>query len=389
MGLLSVAVVVANNVNRDILLRHEKLVHGRTGDGSRKSSRSSISGHGTASIMPIGLQAGPSFSGQSSPQTESTIARSMSESIPDPTRQFSSRESISHSRANPDLGFLNDHSSGIQFDVVPRAEAEFGNSNYLLPGPGATPEDYNLFLDHFDLANLYLPSSVFDSELPTSLWCRPDTEVVLVSQHRNRPWEEPPQDEQNPLSRFGSRLPSLQPEEQDPIENEPLPRPNRIKADPPWKISGYDHREIKKNLEEFADVLPKGFILPSRHALSQFFEGYISGFHQHLPFLHIPTLVASKCTPELLLAIVAVGAQYRFESKKGNDLWYASRAIAFEQTRRRQSQKVAAILFSTTPKPNTYTRSPVSTEGGTEGSEQSNLGGPQSYAANSDSRDPR
>lgn len=310
--------------------------------------------------------------------------------MPDAAHQLISRENLANGPPHQSLGVMQNHSAGLDYydDIASHPETDFNHSIYQLPAPGATPEDYNLFLDHFDLTNLYLPSSVFDSELPTSLWCRPDADVVLESQNRNRLWE-PSQDEQNPLSRFGSRLPSLQPEDQDPIENEPLPRPHHVKADPPWKISGRDHRQIKLSLEEFADVLPSGFILPSRHALSQFFEGYISGFHQHLPFLHIPTLVASKCTPELLLAIVAVGAQYRFESKKGNNLWYAARAIAFEQTRRRQSQKVAAILSSPTPRPTAYEKSSASNEGGPEGSGHSNLGGSQHDEATRGLHDPR
>jgi hypothetical protein len=96
------------------------------------------------------------------------------------------------------------------------------------------------------------------------------------------------------------------------------------------------------------NVLPKGFTLPSRHTLSRFWEGYINGFHEHLPFLHIPTISAVDCAPELVLALAAVGAQYRFEGHRGNGLWYASKAVAMEQIRRRSSQQVAEIL-STPP----------------------------------------
>jgi hypothetical protein len=260
--------------------------------------------------------------------------------------------SLSQSIAtDPTLGshYLTNPSNGFQFGVTPLPAIQFDPSNYTLAGPVATtPEDYNLFLDHFDLANLYIPSSVFDTELPTSLWSRPDVDLTFGSHIQGRVWEQP-QEDLNSLSRFGSRLPSLQPEDRNPIENEPLPRPQYVKADPPWKISAQDHKKIKISLESFSDVLPHDFSLPTRHALSQFFEGYISGFHQHLPFLHIPTLNASDCTPELLLAIVAVGAQYRFESTKGYNLWFTARAVAFEQIKRRHSQRVADI---TSPPPN-------------------------------------
>jgi hypothetical protein len=63
-----------------------------------------------------------------------------------------------------------------------------------------------------------------------------------------------------------------------------------------------------------------------------------------LPFLHLPTLMPVDMAPELLLAILAVGAQYRFESKRGYALWYAAKAVALEQIRRRHSSEVHALL---------------------------------------------
>lgn len=279
------------------------------------------------------------------------------ESMPNAPHQLGSSENLPTDPV-PQVGFFSNQTTKLEFGILPQSEVELNNLNYqLMHGSSNLSEDYNLFLDDYDMSNFYLPSSVFDSELPTSLWVRPDSETVL------RNWEAS-RDVHSPLSRFSSRLPSLQPDEQDPPEIKSAPHADRPRTSPPWKISSRDHKEIQMRLVEFGAVLPEGFTLPSRHALSQFFEGYISGFNQHLPFLHVPTLVASKCAPELLLAIVAVGAQYRFESNKGNNLWYAARAIAFEQTRRRHSQKVADILSSPTPKStSSTTRSPMSTAG--------------------------
>jgi hypothetical protein len=281
--------------------------------------------------------------------------------LPDTSHRFSLGDSL-HAGPVPQVGFFNGQGNRAEFGILPHSEVPFRNPNYPPPELSELSEEYNLFLDDFDMSNYYLPSSVFDSELPNSLWRRPDSDVMLDSQNRNRYWEAT-QNEEDPLSRFGSRLPSLEPEEQNSVEKQPVLRADSSRTSPPWKISGKDHREIQMKLVEFATVLPSGFTLPSRHALSQFFEGYINGFHQHLPFLHVPTLEASKCAPELLLAIVAVGAQYRFESNKGNNLWYAARAIAFEQTRRRHSEKVADMLSSPMPRPTAYTKSPASMEG--------------------------
>lgn len=130
------------------------------------------------------------------------------------------------------------------------------------------------------------------------------------------------------------------------------------------RISVNDHNAIKNRLDEFSSVLPKDFVFPSRHTLTRFLEGYVSGFHEHLPFLHLPTLSPVDISPELLLAILAVGAQYRFESNRGYALWFAAKAVSLEQIRRRQSSEMNALLptpaayspHSTRPSPNTTYR---------------------------------
>jgi len=232
-----------------------------------------------------------------------------------------------------------------------------GTLDYAMGGMGI-PGDYNLFFDNFDTSNFYLPSTVFDSELPISLWSRPEFGGVELDNANRRIL--PSRVENDALSRLGSRLPSLQPHEQDLMSSEPAPQADILRAGPPWKISGEDHRKIQANLNEFASVLPDGFTLPSRHTLSRFFEGYISGFHQHLPFLHIPTFSISTCAPELFLAIAAVGAQYRFESTNSHKLWYAAKSVASEQLKRRQSQHVAELLSSPTPSRASISKSPAS-----------------------------
>ncbi len=116
-----------------------------------------------------------------------------------------------------------------------------------------------------------------------------------------------------------------------------------------------DHTVIRNRLDEFSSTLPNDFVFPSRHTLNRFLEGYISGFHDNLPFLHLPTLSPTDLSPELLLAILAVGAQYRFETNRGHALWYAAKAVALEQIRRRHSHEVHGLL----PTPAAY--SPHST----------------------------
>lgn len=259
--------------------------------------------------------------------------------VPNPTQ----RSSLSHEYqnfANPNVEMLDGQMDNMLYNnIVNNAISATGTKGIV--GTSNVLQEYNLFLDDYHTANFYLPAALLDSDLPTSLWSQPDwnSSVTLQNQSSN---SGPSQNENDSLSRFGSRLPSLQPEEQN-QEREYVPQAYSRSIEPPWKISGQDYREIQLKIAEFQAVLPGDFSLPSRHALSRFLEGYISGFHRHLPFLHIPTFDVTRCVPELLLAICAVGAQYRFESWTANHLWYAARAVAMEQKRMRNSQVVAAL----------------------------------------------
>ncbi|PGG99788.1 hypothetical protein AJ79_08410 [Helicocarpus griseus UAMH5409] len=144
------------------------------------------------------------------------------------------------------------------------------------------------------------------------------------------------------FSNFGSRLPSLQPESHDP-EDRPGPFDEVGQTRPAWDVSNQDRQLFIARLEDFAHVLPKGFVPPSRHALSRFFAGYINGLNEHLPFIHVPTLSVARCPPELSLALAAAGSHYRFENNRGIDLFYASKAILLERLRRRDARRMPQV----------------------------------------------
>lgn len=193
--------------------------------------------------------------------------------------------------------------------------------------PPPTFDGYDLFLDDIGSQSHFLPATV-DTEQNFGVWGR------------------------NPASSFPSRFPSLAPEASTDGTNR---MPDDGMRAPTWRISVNDHGIIKNRLDEFSSVLPNDFVFPSRHTLTRYLEGYITGFQEHLPFLHIPTLSPTEMAPELLLAIASVGAQYRFESFRGHALWYAAKAVALEQIRRRHSHEVHTLL----PTPAAY--SPHST----------------------------
>jgi hypothetical protein len=146
-------------------------------------------------------------------------------------------------------------------------------------------------------------------------------------------------EESSSFSRFGSRLPSLQPEESV-VENDREQFSNPPKK-PLSDISVEDRQLMAAKLTEFASVIPPAFRLPSRLALSRYLAGYINGFHEHMPCLHVQTMSVQTCYIELLLAMAAVGAQYCFEGEKGVELFHISQEIAMRRIRRRDARVAA------------------------------------------------
>ncbi|RFU24451.1 hypothetical protein B7463_g11885, partial [Scytalidium lignicola] len=137
-----------------------------------------------------------------------------------------------------------------------------------------------------------------------------------------------------PFSNFGSRLPSLQPESGD--SDGRLHNSNHtIKPRSIYNIRTFDHQSFLKRLESFKQILPTGFIPPSRYALSRFLDGFVDGLNEHLPFIHAPTLSIGICNPALVLSLAACGSHYRFEIDKGTELFCAARAILLDLLRRK------------------------------------------------------
>jgi hypothetical protein len=381
--------------SRDLLVRHEKLVH--FNESNKDNTRAPPAGMIPAT--PSNIQPSPVYTAPTPNLIDPDLLHNANFSNQIPTHMGSmsvkSPDGMMHHRtpgcsldllsdaANhlassgqhlapmmPEMAHdnrvgmaLNGQQTSLQYDSRMHEDTSMRNTGFPNLGPSGTMEEYNLFLDDFGLSSHYfLPA--LDNELPANFWTRPPMLTHDSSgpgENQQRPLQDG-QEEHNSFSRFGSRLPSLQPEHRDTSQSEPKPPENFVRTGPPWKISPQDHRLIRAKLDDFSNVLPKGFTLPSRHTLSRFWEGYINGFHEHLPFLHTPTISAVNCAPELMLALAAVGAQYRFEGHRGNGLWYASKAVALEQIRRRHIQQVLEIL---TPPP-TYRsesagQSPIST----------------------------
>ncbi|KAL4945689.1 hypothetical protein BDV06DRAFT_219082 [Aspergillus oleicola] len=83
-------------------------------------------------------------------------------------------------------------------------------------------------------------------------------------------------------------------------------------------------------LSRYRDDIPD-FSLPSRHTLSRYLTAFFQGFHSHLLYMHIPTFRLTDYSPELILAMMAAGAQYRFEHQNGAKFFHAAKTIVIQR----------------------------------------------------------
>ncbi|KAK2673459.1 hypothetical protein RAB80_011002 [Fusarium oxysporum f. sp. vasinfectum] len=345
---------------RDLLVRHEKLVHLNEGskdnnrprklssNTSSASHKSSIS-EGQISNEALGQQHlnvsrppppqqplpqpqqfhhGPPPNTQQGPQDPRTQPRTAACNL-DLLSDAALASSVTPVQRNVNAAPLPPHSpdsrrkSSYGESIVaytterPREDQPLGSGYVPQQLPTGSYDDYNPFLD----------------ELTSSHFLPPNFEIEQQMMYSRS--QGPSQRRSSKSSFLPGRFPPMQTEARDPAD--PAARGiDEAARQSALRISVSDHTVIKNRLDEFSAVLPNDFVFPSRHTLTRFLEGYISGLHEHLPFLHLPTFSPAEAAPELLLAILAVGAQYRFEKNRGYALWYAAKAVAMEQIRRRR-----------------------------------------------------
>jgi hypothetical protein len=84
---------------------------------------------------------------------------------------------------------------------------------------------------------------------------------------------------------------------------------------------------LLRKLDKYEHITPRGFVLPSYHALNRYVAMYFTAGARHQPFIHEPTWYSDTCSLGLLMAVCAMGARYCFEIKLSRQLWALSRAI--------------------------------------------------------------
>lgn len=165
---------------------------------------------------------------------------------------------------------------------------------------------------------------------------------------------------QSPLDNTINPPPGLETTLQDQGTPTPLATPpdvgrHHVHLAPFLRVSQDDWLWLSREVSPFSSVLPHGYEIPSRHAISRYLHGFMNGFHPHFPIIHPQTLSLREMAPELILSLAAVGSQYCLESHQGLKLFPLARSIAAEKIRRRDLVELDGTV-------DTYTNSPRRTK---------------------------
>ncbi|KAM0439277.1 hypothetical protein ACHAQK_006383 [Fusarium lateritium] len=128
-----------------------------------------------------------------------------------------------------------------------------------------------------------------------------------------------------PSAPTGNRISNYVSDTDNPRASDPKTRP--------FKVTEEQRSHIKASIKDNAHLLDPAFCVPSRHALTRYVTSFFGGFHTHMPFIHIPTWQITLHSPELIFGIAAIGAQYCFESRASERLFFAGKALVMEKLR--------------------------------------------------------
>lgn len=218
-------------------------------------------------------------------------------------------------------------------------------------------DDFTSFMD-----NVPIPNSVFSpSYQPIPSFLPASSDSLSVGDYAETfgdiEWSFAPRTQQNldptgssALSEYGSRLPSLQPEERHvptievkprQPQHEPSPRDPSRRNHAHLTVSMGDREAAMEELASFSSCLHSDVVLPTKHALSRYISAYVAVFNEHYPFLHIPTLQIGTMRVELFLAIAALGARYSREPDASNELFELAKTVGQERLKRRHESDAA------------------------------------------------
>ncbi|KAI2794013.1 hypothetical protein POX_a00603 [Penicillium oxalicum] len=192
-------------------------------------------------------------------------------------------------------------------------------------------QEFTHFLDSIGLPAEWLPSDGETNQMQAESGLDDMHKTVQPSQEQSRS-RRGAGEEARGDSPFRSWLPSVPRGDQSLGTLSDSEPPQALKSSR-FNVSEDQRFRLAAALENFRNVIPD-FTLPSRHTLTRYLTSYFEGFHPHIPFIHVPTFRFNECSPEMILAIMTIGAQYRFEHRNAEKLFHASKTVLYERMSR-------------------------------------------------------
>ncbi|PWY67930.1 hypothetical protein BO70DRAFT_300978 [Aspergillus heteromorphus CBS 117.55] len=224
----------------------------------------------------------------------------------------------------------------------PQSATEYGSIDASAAAPGA---DFGWDNFAFSFPD-FIPSQFLDTDVSLSDLLE---QFPTQESEPQLPFQSPLQSKQNYLSSLEDptpfdasqtvprRLPSIDDQLPKTGLDTELDTPGN-----PWALSAATYKTILEKVAHKRSALPD-FSLPSRCALVRYLEGYFRGFHDHLPFIHVPTFHPETIELELLLSMAAVGALHRFEHVRGHGLYMAARSLIDQGAEHRRRHLVGQL----------------------------------------------
>ncbi|KAL2029127.1 hypothetical protein VTO58DRAFT_110157 [Aureobasidium pullulans] len=124
--------------------------------------------------------------------------------------------------------------------------------------------------------------------------------------------------------------------------------------------------KLDQIIRSSSHILDPAFRLPSRHALTRYIKSFFGGFHLHMPFIHVPTWHLYDHPVEVIFGIAAIGAQYCFEKRAAEQLFFAGKASVMDRLARPPGTLASPSLLvmdSVTPSVDQHQTTTQNTEG--------------------------
>lgn len=290
---------------RDLLTRHQRIaLHENTPQNSQDAVSEQISEQTTVDSDMAAAAAAASLSGMSMDSWVHQQQRQTTPVYPVDNHQ------------------LPDQHPGV---VPPQFQQPLLSEEFFENGPGLTG------FDHFKEFSNFLSGVGLTGFSP--YFPRPGQEHEFTSTdlQASTPGSRTPIN-RRPGTPFSCWLPSA-PEENRLAELQSENRSRYSETEPTtlFRVSEEERARLEYYLDSFRDVVDEDFKLPSRHALARYFNSYFQGFHLHMPFIHQQTWRVLDTPLELVLAIATIGAQYCFEHRNSERLFYAGKAVLLER----------------------------------------------------------